>query len=196
MNFLAHAYLSFSEEQIVGNLIGDFVKNRDRERLSLGIQQGVLLHRAIDTFTDAHPKVKEAKTIFQSLVRLYSGAFVDVVFDYFLANDTFIKTESEWKSFSQNVYQTLHQYYEILPENFKPLVARMEKDDWLFNYRYDWGIDFSIRNVKNKAQYLEKDLPVFEIFLENKSFLKSCYDDFFSDLFSHCKSLNETFQKF
>ena len=83
MNFLAHTYLSFTDEQIVGNLIGDFIKNKKRDHLSEGIQQGITLHRAIDAFTDVHPKVLEAKTVFQPIVRLYSGAFVDVVFDYF-----------------------------------------------------------------------------------------------------------------
>jgi len=50
----------------------------------------------------------------------------------------------------------------------------METDDWLFNYREDWGIKFSIRNVLNKAKYLEKDIPVFEAFLENKDILQQC----------------------
>ena len=87
MNFLAHSFLSFNDQQIVGNLIGDFIKNRDRKHLPELVQQGIILHRAIDAFTDVHPKVSEAKTVFQPLVRLYAGAFVDVVFDYFLAND-------------------------------------------------------------------------------------------------------------
>ena len=52
MNFLAHTYLSFTDEQIVGNLIGDFIKNKKRDHLSEGIQQGITLHRAIDAFTD------------------------------------------------------------------------------------------------------------------------------------------------
>jgi acyl carrier protein phosphodiesterase len=29
MNFLAHTYLSFTDEQIVGNLMGDFIKNKN-----------------------------------------------------------------------------------------------------------------------------------------------------------------------
>ena len=97
MNFLAHTYLSFTDEQIVGNLIGDFIKNKKRDHLSEGIQQGITLHRAIDAFTDVHPKVLEAKTVFQPIVRLYSGAFVDVVFDYFLANDKNVKSAKEWR---------------------------------------------------------------------------------------------------
>ena len=52
MNFLAHSYLSFSEEQLVGNMIADFVKNRDVARLPESIQKGIKLHRAICTSAD------------------------------------------------------------------------------------------------------------------------------------------------
>ena len=110
MNFLAHSYLSFSEEQLVGNMIADFVKNRDVARLPESIQKGIKLHRAIDTFTDAHPLIHEAKAPFRPLVRLYSGAFVDVAFDYFLANDTTENSKREWQEHSQRVYDVLRRY--------------------------------------------------------------------------------------
>ena len=126
MNFLAHTYLSFTDEQIVGNLIGDFIKNKKRDHLSEGIQQGITLHRAIDAFTDVHPKVLEAKTVFQPIVRLYSGAFVDVVFDYFLANDKNVKSAKEWRDFTAHVYQVLNKYETLLPENFRKVLPRME----------------------------------------------------------------------
>jgi acyl carrier protein phosphodiesterase len=73
-------------------MIADFVKNREREFLPMEIQKGIKLHRAIDTFTDAHPVVHQAKRFFSPMVRLYAGAFVDVSFDYFLANDVGVKT--------------------------------------------------------------------------------------------------------
>ena len=60
MNYLAHSYLSFSHEQLVGNMIADFIKNREREFLPSEIQKGIKLHRAIDTFTDAHPVIHQS----------------------------------------------------------------------------------------------------------------------------------------
>jgi hypothetical protein len=72
------------------------------------------------------------------------------------------------KNHSQKTYEILWNNEQWLPENYKQMLVRMEKDDWLTNYRTDRGIRFSMQNVLNKAQYLEKDLPVFDIFLENK----------------------------
>lgn len=193
MNFLAHTFLSFSDEQMVGNMIADFIQNKSRAHLPEGIQQGIVLHRAIDTFTDSHPKFLEAKKVFQPLVRLYSGAFVDVVFDYFLANDEGIKSEAEWQHFTANTYAVLNRHQEHLPENFQRILPNMVKDNWLYNYRYEWGIEFSIMNVLNKAKYLDHTYPVFSAFQEHKDFLKSCYEDFFTELHAHSQKVNAGF---
>lgn len=182
MNFLAHSYLSFSEEQLVGNMIADFVKNRDVARLPESIQKGIKLHRAIDTFTDAHPLIHEAKAPFRPLVRLYSGAFVDVAFDYFLANDTIENSQREWQEHSQRVYAVLRRYEEFLPEVFKKVLDKMQQDDWLYNYRNEWGIEYSFRNVVNKAQFLDKTTNVFPAFLANKDFLREKYEIFFPEI--------------
>ena len=182
MNFLAHSYLSFSEEQLVGNMIADFVKNRDVARLPESIQKGIKLHRAIDTFTDAHPLIHEAKAPFRPLVRLYSGAFVDVAFDYFLANDTAENSQREWQEHSRRVYAVLRRYEEFLPEVFKKVLDKMQQDDWLYNYRNEWGIEYSFRNVVNKAQFLDKTTNVFPAFLANKDFLREKYEIFFPEI--------------
>ena len=182
MNFLAHSYLSFSEEQLVGNMIADFVKNRDVARLPESIQKGIKLHRAIDTFTDAHPLIHEAKAPFRPLVRLYSGAFVDVAFDYFLANDTAENSQCEWQEHSQRIYAVLRRYEEFLPEVFKKVLDKMQQDDWLYNYRNEWGIEYSFRNVVNKAQFLDKTTNVFPAFLANKDFLREKYEIFFPEI--------------
>ena len=182
MNFLAHSYLSFSEEQLVGNMIADFVKNRDVARLPESIQKGIKLHRAIDTFTDAHPLIHEAKAPFRPLVRLYSGAFVDVAFDYFLANDTTENSQREWQEHSQRVYAVLRRYEEFLPEVFKKVLDKMQQDDWLYNYRNEWGIEYSFRNVVNKAQFLDKTTNVFPAFLASKDFLREKYEIFFPEI--------------
>src|ERR1700741_1079613 len=88
MNYLAHAYLSFNNSDILtGNMINDYVKGKKKFDYTEGIQKGMTLHRAIDTFTDEHPAIKKAKEFFKADYRLYAGAFVDIVLDHFLAKD-------------------------------------------------------------------------------------------------------------
>jgi acyl carrier protein phosphodiesterase len=194
MNYLAHSYLTFTDGQIVGQFLEDFIRNRDRFTFPKDIQDGITLHRAIDTFTDAHPAIHEAKKVFAPLVRLYAGAFVDVAMDYFVANDLSLHSLKGWKEHSLKVYRVLNQHYEFLPENFRRMLERMEKDDWLYHYRQDQNIKFSMRNVLNKAKYLDNDIPVFEAFLAHKEVLQQCYDDFFPDLIEHAKGINTLLQ--
>src|SRR6266481_7624004 len=119
MNYLAHAYLSFDHEEIlVGNLISDFVKDKKKFNYPGGIQKGITLHRAIDTFTDTHEATRLAKNIFRPSYRLYSGAFVDVVYDHFLATDTNEFREEGLQNFSEKVYNVLDRHINYLPEPF------------------------------------------------------------------------------
>jgi len=194
MNFLAHSFLTFNDGQIVGQFLEDFIRNKDRYSFPKDIQDGITLHRAIDTFTDSHPAIHEAKKVFSPLVRLYAGAFVDVSMDYFLSTDLSLNSLKGWKEHSLRVYRVLNENEQFLSENFKKMLAKMEHDDWLYNYREDWGIKFSIQNVLNKAKYLDKDIPVFQAFLDNKDALQKCYDDFFPDLLAHAKAENALLQ--
>jgi acyl carrier protein phosphodiesterase len=67
MNFLAHAYLSFgNDDLIIGNMISDFVKGKKRYDFPLPVQNGIELHRRIDAFTDAHAITSSSKKIFQT----------------------------------------------------------------------------------------------------------------------------------
>jgi len=194
MNFLAHSFLTFSDGQIVGQFLEDFIRNKERYDFPKDIQDGITLHRAIDTYTDAHPAIHEAKKVFSPLVRLYSGAFIDVSMDYFLANDMSLHSLKGWKQHSQKIYSTLNENQKFLPENLKKMLIKMEHDDWLYNYREDWGIKFSIQNVLNKAKYLDKNIPVFQAFLDHKEILQKCYNDFFPDLLAHVKAENALLQ--
>jgi acyl carrier protein phosphodiesterase len=55
MNYLAHAFLSYNEPMIlVGNMISDFVKGRQKFGYAVSVQKGMMLHRAIDSFY-GHP---------------------------------------------------------------------------------------------------------------------------------------------
>ncbi len=194
MNFLAHSFLTFNDGQIVGQFLEDFIRNKDRYSFPKDIQDGITLHRSIDTFTDSHPAIHEAKKVFSPLVRLYAGAFIDVSMDHFLATDLSLNSLKGWKEHSLKVYRVLNENEQFLSENFKKMLVKMEHDDWLYNYREDWGIKFSIQNVLNKAKYLDKDIPVFQAFLDNKEILQKCYDDFFPDLLAHAKAENALLQ--
>ena len=183
MNFLAHAHLSFGDpETTVGNLISDFVKGRSQHGYPEGIRRGILLHREIDRFTDEHPASREAKAYFHKDYRLYSSAFVDIVYDHFLAadNDTF--TEETLRSFADGTYAHLESHRDRLPERFAGMFPFMKSQDWLFNYRFRWGIEMSFKGLVRRAAYMDDSSAAMRVLDAHHDELQSCYRAFMPEV--------------
>ena len=184
MNYLAHAYLSFNiPEILVGNMISDFVKGKKQYDFPIAIQKGIQIHRAIDAFTDAHAITKHAKQYLYPAVGTYSGAFIDVAYDYFLANDNLVfNTENDLQQFATKTYKTLNGFTNILPDRFVKMLPYMQQQNWLYNYQYLWGIKNSFEGVSKRAQYLDNSNNCFKLFEENCTQIQECYQLFFPQL--------------
>jgi acyl carrier protein phosphodiesterase len=184
MNLLAHAYLSFGNPSIlVGNMISDYVKGKQKFLYNPAIQQGIELHRIIDEFTDQHPATGRAKVFFKPAYRLYAGAFVDVVYDHFLANDiSLFADEMALDRFAQQTYISLAAYKQIMPERFARMLPYMQAQNWLYNYRYNQGIERSFEGLVRRAAYLDESAVAFSIFEKEYESLKNCYEFFFPEL--------------
>lgn len=184
MNLLAHAYLSFNNEAIlVGNMISDYVKGKKQFDFPLQIQAGIQLHRAIDEFTDSHEATQEIKKLFKPAYRLYAGAFIDVVYDYFLANDVNeFETEKILKSFTQNTYNLLQKNTTHFPEKFAKMFPYMQSQNWLYHYRTNEGMQKSFGGLARRAKYITETDTAFQIFLNNKEIIGESYKIFFPQL--------------
>jgi acyl carrier protein phosphodiesterase len=192
MNYLAHAYLSFQQPEIlVGNMISDYVKGKQKFNYSPGIQQGITLHRLIDSFTDEHAATKEAKEIFRPHYRLYAGAFVDVVYDYYLATDPSIFSNESLEKFAANTYQLLEPYTSVFPERFAHMFPYMKTQNWLYNYSNKWGIENSLHGVVRRAAYLTESATAFALFEKHHTSLLHCYQAFFPEMVAVVKKWME-----
>lgn len=183
MNFLAHAYLSFKHPGIlVGNLISDFVKGKKKFDYPDTIQKGIWLHRAIDNFTDMHPATRQATEVFRPHYRLYSGAFVDVVYDHFLATDTTEFSEQTLLDFTLSTYAIIDNHVQWLPEQFARMYPYMKSQNWLFGYRTRAGTAKSLGGVVSRAAYLSESDTAFRLFEEHYQLLKDCYRQFWTSV--------------
>ncbi len=183
MNFLAHAYLSFNQPDIImGNMISDFVKGKKRFDYTEDIQKGIMLHRAIDEFTDKHPATKAGGNLFRPHYGLYAVSFMDVVYDHFLALDAQrFDNESLW-TFAQNTYRVLDVHEPIMPERFRLMFPYMKKQNWLYNYRFRDGIHNSLKGLVHRAAYISDSRPAIDIFEAHYEQLRQCYEAFFPEI--------------
>lgn len=183
MNYLAHAYLSFGyAELLVGNMISDFVKGKRKFEYSPGVQKGITLHRAIDDFTDNHEATRQSKKYFKSNYGLYSGAFVDIVYDHFLAKDANEFPGNALQDFSQKTYLQLQAFYPVFPERFQRMFYYMRTQDWLYHYQFKEGVKNSFNGLTRRAKYMDDYETAFRIFESHYEPLGNYYLAFFPEV--------------
>lgn len=183
MNYLAHAYLSFGDADILaGNIFSDFIKGKKRFGYPKRIQDGITLHRAIDAFTDAHEVTARAKQFFKPVYGLYASPFMDVVYDHFLANDKTIFAEDELSVFAATIYQQLQQFKGVFPPNFGMVFHYMQLHNWLYNYKHTQGIFRSFEGLVRRATYMHDAQPACDILIKEYDALRAYYEAFFPEL--------------
>ena len=183
MNFLAHLLLSCeTEELMIGNFLGDFVKNREVPHFSAGVQQGIRLHRLIDTFTDAHPLVRQGTARMHARHGKYAGVVIDVLYDYVLANNWPEFGPGQLQDFANNAYRVLESHLSLMPERLHQVVPRMIADNWLVRYGTQDGIAFTFSRLRRRVsrpEFLENVLLTLE---EQEAQLTSEFRAFFPDI--------------
>ncbi len=173
MNYLAHLVLSYHDEDLLlGNFVADFVKNKDMPQFSTGIQQGIMLHRKIDAFTDNHPEVKKATKKLRTVQRKYAPVVADVFYDYILYQNWEKYNEIAFLDFERKVYAILDDKKHLFSGNIAEITAKMVAGQWLRGYQSIAGIDYVFSRLKKRARFennfekaakqLEAEYPSFE----------------------------------
>ena len=171
-------------------MISDFVKGRKQYDFPPMIRNGIVLHRAIDTFTDAHPCTHEIKKYFSPEYGLYAGPISDIVYDYFLANDrTVFSSDIALEAFTITTYKQLEQHSDHFPPAYKNVFHHMRRYNWLYNYRLGSGIMKSLNGLAHRARYLTEVDTAFSIFLNNREAIEPYYRDFFPMLKVHAENI-------
>ncbi len=149
MNFLAHAFLSGDQPDIlIGNFIADHINGNDYAHYRKGIIQGILLHRRIDSFTDQHPVVIRSKKRLYRNNHKYAGVVVDIFYDHFLAAGWSAYSSQDLTAFTARSYGILLQNFDILPVHTKRILPYMMEDDWLASYA---NLDFLQQSLRGMA---------------------------------------------
>ncbi|WP_435313356.1 ACP phosphodiesterase [Cellulophaga fucicola] len=188
MNFLAHIYLSFDNDEItIGNFIADSIRGNKFKHLPKNIQKGITLHRHIDTFTDAHKTVRKSTKKLHENYGHYSGVIVDIFYDHFLAKNWSTYSDTPLDVFVDNFYDLLEDNFPILPDNTKHMMPYMIADNWILSYASLAGIskvlDGMNRRTKNKSKM---NFAIID--------LKEHYDEFEKEFTSFFEELT-TFAK-
>jgi acyl carrier protein phosphodiesterase len=153
VNYLAHLYLSDDDaESLIGSLMGDFVKGGVDERLPVGIRNGLILHRRVDTFTDAHPVVRRSKARIGPEFRRYAGILVDMFYDHFLARRWSDYASLPLEHFSHRVYRVLANGQHTFPSRMQHSMTYLIDHDLLMSYREVGGIAHALAGIEGRLK--------------------------------------------
>jgi len=183
VNFLAHLYLSGDNPDLqIGNFIADFIKANRFTHLPLPIQEGVFLHRHIDTFTDAHPVVKQSKRRLHKRYRHYNGIIIDIFYDHFLAKNWRNYHTVSLEDYSKTFYTLLQNNKTLLPHSVTRFMTYLIKENWLLNYAEFQGIEKTLIGMNKRT----KNISQMHLAIAD---LKLHYTDFESDFTSFFENL-------
>ena len=189
MNFLAHIYLSGDDAEItIGNFIADGIKGKRYLKYPSQIAKGILLHRAIDSYTDQHPIVKQSTARLHENYSHYSGVIVDILYDHFLAKNWNEYHKVSLATYVENFYELLRNNFQILPARIQRMMPYMIADNWLLSYATIPGISKILVQMNVRTKNISgMNLAVVELEQYYTEFEEE-FTTFFADLIQYSQN--------
>ncbi|TRX32730.1 DUF479 domain-containing protein [Flavobacterium sp. ZT3R18] len=183
MNFLAHIYLSGDNDLIkIGNLMADGIRGKHFESYPLEIQKGIVLHRFIDSYTDAHLVFRKSTKRLHEKYHHYAGVIVDVFYDHFLAKNWSHYSDEKLELYVARFYQSLQDNYEFLSERTKGMMPYMINQNWLVSYQTTEGINRILTQMDSRTKNESKMRFATHELIEYYTDFEQEFTTFFEDL--------------
>lgn len=188
MNFLAHIFLSGDNELLqIGNFMADGIRGNDYLNYPKEVQKGIILHRAIDTFTDAHPIFRKSKHRLHEKYGHYSGVIIDIFYDHFLAKNWNNYSNEPLEKVANDFYENLRNHYDILTERTKGMMPYMIARNWLVSYASIEGLSMILFQMDHRTKNrVDMHLSINEL-KEFYTEFEEEFTSFFEELRNHCQ---------
>ncbi len=127
--------------------MADGIHGKHFDVFPMNIQKGIILHRAIDTFTDAHPLFRQSTKRLHANYHHYSGIIVDIFYDHFLAKNWSSYSDEKLDVFTERFYQSLKDNYDSLTPKTQMMMPYMIDHNWLVSYQTIQGIEIILEKM-------------------------------------------------
>ncbi len=139
--------------------MGDFVKGPVPDFFPEKIQQGLRLHRRIDSLAHTSRYTRQSRQRLQEKYGHGRGIIVDIFYDHFLAVNWAKYSETSLEKYAASVYNLLKKNHAQLPEGLQQIAPRMSEYNWLVSYQYHDVVGKALQRI---AQRLSRPLPLHE----------------------------------
>lgn len=183
MNYLAHIFLSGADKKKqLGNFFADAVKGSSYNNYPTAIRDGILLHRAIDDFTDNHPAVKATIQQMRPYFGRYSAVLLDIYFDYLLASRFDLFSDIPLKRYARGFYFTQIRYRRYLPDRFKRFMWHFILTNRLYKYASREGIKEALEIMVSVHRITISPSEAIDYLQEHETELWNVFRPFFTEL--------------
>lgn len=194
MNYLAHIYLSeSSEENMLGNFLGDFVSKSLEDEFEYSIRQGIFMHKKLDTFTDSHPDFLRSRKRISITNRRLSGVLIDIFYDHFLAKNWYDYSSTSLEEYADNFYRILEKFSYCLPDKLVRRMPFIIEENWLLSYRGISGIERTVDRIAKRFSNTRHPLvnPIDEL-INNYESLEIDFKYFYPHAIEYANKLKRT----
>jgi len=187
MNFLAHAFLSGEDDEIlIGNFIADAVKGNNIKAFDKGIHKGILLHREIDRYTDQHPVFIRSRSRLGDDFGKFSGVVIDIYYDHFLASRWEKYSDKDLSEFALKVYGLMLTNYTILPPKSRRILPFMIIHNWLVGYSRFKDLQWVFNGMSRRSKKYNSGMEgAVESLKKDYDNFAMDFEEFFPDMIDH-----------
>ena len=186
MNYLAHLFLSCShEDHLIGNFIADSINRNEEYQPKPEIQEGIILHKHIDNFTDNHPLVRSSRERLYHAHSKYAPVVVDVWYDYLLAKNWSTYSKEPLEKFAERMYDILYRRLDDLPQKLQLSLPYMVQDNFLMKYSSIYGMTHIFSRLRKRLSRPEWLNNVVRTFLKVEDGMEQDFLGFFPELQEH-----------
>ena len=203
MNLLAHVLLAWATlpdtegQECTGALMADYFPGQDLAVFPPGIRRGILQHRAVDAFTDAHPAFVELRRSIAAAgaLRFTAGILLDVFWDHALA--------SEWERWGRQLcgmdlepfcgeaYARVGRAAEYHNPGFASIFRFLESGAWLSAYARLDGIGETLAMLSEKMSGRPDLGSCVRLLVELDRPVRSGFAAFWPELLAFARAWND-----
>lgn len=188
VNLLAHFYLAnLTATSAAGQLLGDLVKGPLDGTFGPSIERGIMLHRAIDSFTDTHPTTVDLRRRFAPPLRRYAGILIDIGFDHCLARQWIDYSDVELSQFAEQI--AARAYRDWPPQAPQPAPQQAALTQVLINYKHPAGLQRALDSVDRRLTRTSPVASALPALMAEYPALERGFEHFFPALCAHIQQL-------
>lgn len=186
MNYLAHLHLAEKvHSDLCGNLLGDFIKGEQYRYYPPEVAQGIHMHRAVDSYTDSHEIVLQAKQLFPKELKRFAGIALDMFWDHCLAHhwlDYSQQSLEQFVTYCGESVQDKNNILENLPEAYIRLNSLMWSRQWLLSYQDFSNLERALFNMAQRRPRIAPLADCFDVLEKHYQTLTAMFREFYLQL--------------